>query len=364
VHYSTKTIVQKILVIKLRHHGDVLLSTALPRALVQQWPGVAVDMLVYAETLPLLDNNPDLHQVLCINRRHKSWSRLRAEWQLLRQVANAGYDAVVHLTDQWVGAVLARASGAPVRIGLQWGKRDHALWRGCFTNCLPMPPRGSLHAVELNALCLPALGVKPPPPLQVRFAPSLAASASVAQRLQRAGLETGDFVVVHPAARWAFKCWEDERFAAVVARVQAMGWPVVLTCSPDAIETDMVAHIAKLAEAIGPRKNQAKPPILNWGGQLSLPELGALLANARAYIGVDSAPMHMAAALDVPQVALFGPSWLNEWRPWSNKAEVVYAGDFGPLPHPDSINTDNPTRLLVNIPTEAVLAAVERILGI
>ena len=72
--------------------------------------------------------------------------------------------------------------------------------------------------------------------------------------------------------------------------------------------------------------------------------------------------MHLAAALGKPQVALFGPSWLNEWRPWSQSAEVVYAGNFGPLPHPDSIDTNNPTRLLKHIPTDAVLEAVNRML--
>ena len=69
--------------------------------------------------------------------------------------------------------------------------------------------------------------------------------------------------------------------------------------------------------------------------------------------------MHMAAALDVPQIALFGPSWVEEWKPWSDRATVIYAGDYGPLPHPDSINTDDHTRLLKAIPTEVVLREID-----
>ena len=70
--------------------------------------------------------------------------------------------------------------------------------------------------------------------------------------------------------------------------------------------------------------------------------------------------MHMAAALDKPQVALFGPSWVNRWRPYSDQATVIWAGDYGELPHPDSIDVNTHERLLSHIPLEAVWQAVEQ----
>ena len=168
----------------------------------------------------------------------------------------------------------------------------------------------------------------------------------------------GPFVLIHPAARWPFKCWEDDKFADVVVHLLNQGLHVVLTCSPDPVEVAMTAEIERLARA---KFSTGSSQLVNVGGKMSLPLLAALLKLSKFYVGVDSAPMHMAAALNVPQVALFGPSWVQEWRPWSDKATVIYAGDFGPLPHPDSINTDDTTRLLAAIPTEVVIQSVDKL---
>jgi heptosyltransferase III len=349
---------QKILVIKLRHHGDVLLTTALYHALHDQFPGAQIDTLIYKETTPLLQNNPHLNRVLCIDRKLKGFSRLKAELGLVLQVRRTRYDAVVHLTDQWIGALIARFSNASVRVQMAYVKRDKALWHACFTDRIVPPPRGQAHAVELNLLCLQALGINPrslrgemvlrPSPENLDKADALLAEHGV----------NGPFVLIHPAARWPFKCWEDDKFAEVVVHLLNKGLHVVLTCSPDPVEVAMTAEIERLARAkFSPGPSQ----LVNVGGKMSLPLLAALLKLSKFYVGVDSAPMHMAAALNVPQVALFGPSWVQEWRPWSDKATVIYAGDFGPLPHPDSINTNDTTRLLAAIPTEVVIQSVDKL---
>lgn len=99
-------------------------------------------------------------------------------------------------------------------------------------------------------------------------------------------------------------------------------------------------------------------------GNLNLRELAAAIDGCKLFIGVDSAPMHIAAALDKPQIALFGPSWLDRWYPYSDNAEVIWAGDFGDLPHPDSINTSGKKRLLKAIPLEAVWNKIAEKLGL
>lgn len=355
---------QKILVIKLRHHGDVLLTTALYNALHQVFPDARVDTLIYKETTPLLENNPHLNQVLCIDRKLKGFARLKAEIGLLLKARRSEYDVVIHLTDQWIGALLSRFSGAPVRIQMASAKRNNSFWHGSFTHRIAPPPRGQAHAVELNLLCLQALGIKPDSLHgKMVLQPSSVNLVRARELLDHHGIDS-PFVLIHPAARWPFKCWEDEKFAAVVAHLLKQGLHVLLTCSPDPVEVKMTAEIERLARAKH-EGQAAKPPIrlVNVGGQMSLPLLAALLTYCKFYVGVDSAPMHMAAALEVPQVALFGPSWVNEWRPWSDNATVIYAGDHGPLPHPDSINTDDPTRLLKAIPTQVVIDAVDQLMA-
>ncbi|MFR0521540.1 glycosyltransferase family 9 protein, partial [Klebsiella michiganensis] len=73
---------------------------------------------------------------------------------------------------------------------------------------------------------------------------------------------------------------------------------------------------------------------------LTLRRLASVIDHARLFIGVDSVPMHMAAALGTPLVALFGPSKLTFWRPWQAQGEVIWAGDFGSIPDPDDIDTN------------------------
>jgi heptosyltransferase III len=352
----------RILVIKLRHHGDVLLSTALHRALVEHF-AAEVDVLVYDETRPLLDNNPHVHHLWTIDRKLKGWQRLVAEARLLYGIRRAHYDVLIHLTDQWIGALIARISNANKRIQMFHGKRDSRLWHRSFTDCVTPPPRGTAHAVELNLLCLANLGIDPGTITgRMALIPSAQNVRTIQERLSHEGVR-GPYIVVHPAARWQFKCWQDDRFAEVVFNLLQAGRDVVLSAGPDAIERSMTSEIERLAGillAAAPDDGH-RGQLINLGGSLSLPLLAALLSGCRFYIGVDSAPMHMAAALDTPQIALFGPSWVEEWRPWSDKAIVIYAGDFGDLPHPDSINTDDDTRLLQAIPTDAVLQAIAKL---
>ncbi|MFQ8717473.1 MAG: glycosyltransferase family 9 protein [Enterobacter hormaechei] len=98
------------------------------------------------------------------------------------------------------------------------------------------------------------------------------------------------------------------------------------------------------------------------GRAVNLRQLASLIDHAALFIGVDSVPMHMAAALQTPCVALFGPSKLTFWSPWQVNGEVIWAGNYGPLPHPDAIDTKTTERYLDAIPVDAVVSAARRYL--
>lgn len=104
--------------------------------------------------------------------------------------------------------------------------------------------------------------------------------------------------------------------------------------------------------------------MVNLAGRLDLPELAVLMDRAMLLIGVDSVPMHMAAALQTPSVVLFGPSNLAQWSPWQAPHTLLWAGDYRPLPDPDDVDTDTPERYLEAIPVEAVIRAVDHRLAI
>ena len=101
---------------------------------------------------------------------------------------------------------------------------------------------------------------------------------------------------------------------------------------------------------------------LDLSGQLDLAALGGLIASARLFAGVDSAPMHMAAALGVPVLTIFGPSGEHMWGPWQARAEVL----VGECPeHPcgrDGCEGSKVSRCLVDMSSARVIAAVDRLL--
>ena len=163
-----------------------------------------------------------------------------------------------------------------------------------------------------------------------------------------------NYIVIQPTSRWFFKCWREDRMSALINALSAEGYAVVLTSGPDDREKKMVDTIIAGCP-------QAR--LHSLAGQLTLRQLAAVIDHARLFIGVDSVPMHMAAALGTPLVALFGPSKLTFWRPWQAKGEVIWAGDFGPLPDPDDINTSTEERYLDLIPTDAVIAAAKKVLA-
>jgi len=119
---------------------------------------------------------------------------------------------------------------------------------------------------------------------------------------------TRGFAIVHPTSRWLFKCWVDERLADLVDWLQtSIQCPVVLTCGPDPREQERALRVLSHCSTL--------PMTLL--GKLSISEWAALVRHARVFIGVDSAPMHIAASQGVPTLAFFGPTGFQNWRPWA-----------------------------------------------
>jgi heptosyltransferase-3 len=343
---------RRVLVIRLQNHGDVLLTTPIFTALKRQFPGVEVDALVFAETVPMLAANPDLTKVWALPRGKQVGRGLRRAsvfMQLMLDIRRRHYDWVLHLNDQWPGAVAALVSGASVRFGYEMEKRDFWLWRKLFP--VRIVPTFAGHMVEKNLAVLDALGVS----VDARSAPCTMAfsgddSALVSKKFTELGV-MGKYVLVHPTSRWFFKCWEDDGFAEVISALADSGWQVVLTSAPDQREVELVDGLLRRV---------SHPGVVSLAGQLTLPQLAAAIAGATLFIGVDSVPMHMAAALGIPLVALFGPTHVHIWRPWSDRAEVIHAADYGPLIAPNDVDTSTTERYLSNIPVAPVLDAIRR----
>jgi heptosyltransferase-3 len=297
----------RALVVKLRHHGDVLLAAPVLSVLKAHAPRMEIDALVYDDTAPMLEGHPALARLHAVGREWRSlsaWARLARERALLSVLRARGYDLLVHLTEHPRGAWLSRLLGVRYSVAPHLADRG-GWWRKSFTHLYPLIRKR--HQVEVNLDALRRLGVYPGMnERKVQFVPG----AQAEQKIAALGLPDS-FIHMHPASRWSFKCWPAERNAQLADRLAAEGHAVVLTAAPQ--ETGFIDEI--LAKAA------SKP--LNLAGKLTLKELGALTARARLFIGVDSMPMHLAAAMGTPTLALFGPSSEDEWGPWNVEQRVV-----------------------------------------
>ena len=356
---------RRALVIKLRHHGDVLLASPVISMLKRLAPQCEVDALVYADTAPMLEGHPALAQLHLIDRgwkRHGVWAQAAAEWKLVSGLRARHYDLVVHLSVHTRGAWLVRLLRP--RWSVAPRSRD-GFWANSFTHFYPAQSDPLRHTVDTNLDSLRALGLEPTPAdMRVTMVPGPKAEARVAELLAQHGLPPGGFVHVHPASRWAFKCWPADRVAALCDVLAVKGLPIVLTSAPDANEKALIADVCAARDKTG----ASLAATVDLSGQLSLKELAALTAQARLFVGVDSAPMHIAAAMGTPVVAIFGPSGDREWGPW---------GEVGKNPHRVVASMTHPCRpcglagcndskvsdCLTTLPVSQVLAACEELLA-
>ena len=314
----------RALVVKLRHHGDVLLATPVFGVLGARAPRMAIDALVYDDTAPMLAGMPGLAELHTVGRAWRGLGaaeRLAREWRLYSELRERRYDLIVHLSEHPRGAWLARALRARYAVAPALPGRGR-LWAKSFSHLYALPRNGRRHAVELNLDALRRIGVQPShDERRVRFVPGGDAEARVGALLAEHGLAARGFIHMHPASRWRFKCWPADRNAELIGRLAGEGHRIVLTSAPNAEEVALIEDI--VARVPGKAVNLA--------GKLGVKELGALSARARLFIGVDSMPMHLAAAMGTPTVALFGPSGELDWGPW-NVAHRVVASDHSCRP--------------------------------
>jgi heptosyltransferase III len=337
---------RKILIIKLRYIGDVLLATPVFAALRTRFPDSQLTALVNPGTEGVLRHNPDLDETWVLERG--GW---RDQLRFLRALRARQFDCVIDLTDGDRSAILALASGAPCRIGFN----DDQRWRGrCYTH-VAVRQHPARHRIERELSALDPLGIaaKITQPVLVtcdeddRAAGKLLRSLGV--ELPKASVAQ-PLVLFQPGARYWFKAWPAERFAALADLLTArFGCRILIAGSAN--EQEMGERIA--------HHSHCTPILLH--GLTSLPIYAALLKRARLAVTNDNGLMHMAAAVGTPLVALFGPSDPAEWGPRGTVAEVLYKGlDCRACFHPTCIREDANCMKLIAV--DEVFAAAVRLL--
>lgn len=318
---------RRILVIKSRHLGDVLLTGPLLSTLKTRFPEALVTVLVKSATVSMLAGHPHVHDILTFPERRQGESLWVFLWRYARwwqALWRRHFDWTLNTTDGDRGMIVGFLSGASWRTGFLKSGQER-WWRTWLLSHAAQQRPGRRHVVVRNLDLLGLHGLLPPHYAEVHTLFSAQDLQVVEGCLRAQGWDgLSPLVQLHPVARWRFKCWTAEGMAQVVDYLQEKGFAVGITSSADEVELRQVAQILSLCHT--------RP--LDLSGRLSIKQVAAFSSLCRFYFGVDTAMMHMAASLNIPVIALFGPSMPFEWGPWPNG----WSGDEAtPYPEPNGI---------------------------
>lgn len=296
---------QKILLIRLRRIGDIIMTTPAISALKKAFPQASMTYIVEEPYRRLVEGNPNLDRVIAIDKKQ----HLRDFLRLLRLIRNEDYDVVIDFHGGPRAWWLTLLSGADFKVGYK------VKYRGFAYNIAQ--PRGSkngfIHSVENHLNLIRALGVDPksPPSLDLPQAQE-SERLRIDEFFKENKLEGAKVIALHIGAGNEFRDWGTAHWADLADRLARMPQVKVVLIGAEA---DRPAE-----EEIRAR---CRVPLLSLVGKVNLIELKEMLSRASLFVGPDSGPMHIAASASTPVVALFGPTLPDHFSPWMANAQIV-----------------------------------------
>jgi heptosyltransferase I len=285
----------KILIVRLGALGDIVHALPVAAALRERYPDAQIDWLVDAKHAAILDLVPVISRRVAVESR-----RWGAALGVVRALRRERYDAAVDLQGLVKSAAFARLSGAKRVIGFA---RSHLRERlAALLYSEVCDPGDVTHVIDKNLSVLGLFGIAERPRRFPISVPESAACEPVVERVRRDGMR--GYALINPGAAWPNKRWPPGRFGEVASALATRhGLLPVVLWGPG--EQDVAAGVVEASDGIA----MAAPPT-------GLGDLLALARGARLMVSGDTGPLHLAAAVGAPAVALFGPTDPARNGPW------------------------------------------------
>ncbi len=343
----------RVLLIRLRSLGDLLLTTPALRALKQWRPDLRLSLVLYKAFAPILHGNPDVEELIELERGN--WTAALA---LVRRIRRQKFHACFNLHGNTFSAWLTRVSGAPHRLAA--GPFRH---RWAYTAVPPASKaifgREQLHSVEDRLAVFYWAGLPQGEIPRLQLFPQPAARHVIEKKLAVAGIGPGvRYAVLQPTQKFFTREWPFDRYAAIAHYLEREhGLVPIFDCMPgEGAKLDVVA------DAYGKSRQRWGKPLVRLD-PLTIPELVALIEGASLFVGCNSGPAHIAAALGRPCVVLFGPTDSTVWRPWGAPYAVVQ-NEYACSPCPcDRCYAFEQPECILSISVGQVRSAIERVLS-
>ena len=282
-----------ILILKLSSLGDVVHALPLASALKGNIPGLRLGWVVQKGFSEIVENHPAVDDVFIFERSRGSIASIKNYFCLIREIRRKKYDIIIDLQGSMKSAAFVMLGGAR-SMGFKRGSSRVDPASTLFTGFKVEEPGG--HIVERYLAFARVLGVKDLHP-DFNLKAEEQASQDAARFLEKNGLGGKKIVIMHPGAAWKTKIWPAGNYIKLINMIyDKMPWAGVVITAGGGEEEAAAAIKAKCAGA----------PALAAG--LSLDGLAALIDRCDVFIGSDSGPLHLAAALDKRVLGLYGPT--------------------------------------------------------
>jgi heptosyltransferase III len=298
----------KILALQFRYLGDAVLMTPALRAITEHFPDCELHVLVAEEVAPLLQHLPWLNRVWVFPRTRGKAKFARA-WPLIRALRRERFDRSVDFSGNDRGAIVSLLCGARQRLAPFWPGGFFGR-RFCYTQTVPTPK--SIHQALGNFFPLSAWGIVAPvaPEMEIHTDPALAKMAE--QLLPHPA------ILCHLASSQPNRQWPVSNWAEFYRGATAAGHKIVFSTGLSPREQTLLDDLKKIAPDA-----PALPPMPDLAGFL------AVIKRARLLISGDTGPLHFAAGLGVPTIALFGPSLPGLWAPFGKQHRFLQVENCG-----------------------------------
>ncbi|MFQ6041384.1 MAG: glycosyltransferase family 9 protein [Candidatus Poribacteria bacterium] len=314
--------IKKILVVKLDHIGDVLLATPVITNLRLHYPHAHIALLVGSWSKQAVERNPHLDEILCYDspffRRSGKGAPPKEAMRMLRRLKSERYDLIVELRGDFLTLTLAMLRGGRYRLDRSTQRVERKLRN---PPCPPLIKGGEVglegepvypeHEVEINLDVLRS-GDIPITSRKTFFNVPSESQIWAKDLLSELGMEISKpIVAIHPGSPVPLKRWPAERFAKLADILIERKMQVLFLGGR--AEKQLVEEI----------RAQMRYNSVNIAGRTNLQQLGAVLQNCQLFIGNDSGPMHIAAAVGARVIGLFGPSSPRRFGPFGDKCTAI-----------------------------------------
>ena len=294
---------KNILIIKPSSLGDVVHSLPTLKALRDRFPEARLSWVINRELSNILEGNPYLDEIIPFERRYRGF------YTFTKGLRRKGFDLIIDLQGLFRSGLMALLSGAKKRIGFANGRESSPMF---YTDTVPVATM-EMHAVDRYLLIAEHLGAKTEDSEDRDFTINFSKEEDYIRRLfKEKDLEGEKIIVINPSGRWKTKRWPVEKFAALADLInKEKGASVILIGGPADVELATEVEL------------RAKAEIINIAGMTTLKQLAALLSKVSLLVTNDSGPMHIAATVGTPVIALFGPTDPKRTGPYGDDHIVI-----------------------------------------